>query len=718
MTEFNIGDKYMKQFFSIAKRENNSLRDFLIINKFQAKHYPSDPVDTVERFSKLAKKVKSVIGDEICLVIGFSETAVALGAYVAKELKCGYITTTREEIPAFMDVVHFEEVHSHAPSHKLRIRKELFEGVNALVVVDDEYTTGNTAVNLIKSLAGMISNECALYAVSFVASADSERYFIDNNITPVFEMYSNDIERNEFPENFNADLQVTPRDFDVTIEENSWFDFRTGIYAEYLFSEYEYICKRVQKKIKSLLDSAKTVCVIGTEENCVIPIILGKRLSRKGYSVKVHGVTRSPIQPSDVEGYPIFSRAKLTSFYDDNRTVYLYNISECDVAIVLTDSQSISPDSERMLCGALNAKHTILVRQRCELVKTSLRKEDGIVLLKDITGKVQPMPSTEREKYIRNGVHYCELLPAEYEPSSEYLELYNLGLNQWSKATAQAVASVAEQIYSKKGKNAVIVSLARAGTPIGALIVRYIRKKYNVALAHYSISIIRGKGIDKNAMEYIIFRHGAQNIQFVDGWTGKGAINKQLREALADYLYVVDNSLAVLADPAGVCEVCGTHDDIFIPCSCLNSVVSGLFSRTFLRSDLIGDFDFHGAAYFSELAPNDRTYEFINKIEAEFDITADVQSLPQCEYGAGLDEVRKIADEYNITDINLVKPSIGETTRVLLRRIPEVILLKEKGSPMTAHIEELAKEKGVRVIEYPLKHYRAVGIISNGKADV
>lgn len=707
----------MKQFFSIAKRENNSLRDFLIINKFQSKHFPSDPSETVKRFKLLGERLKSVVGDRIPVVIGFSETAVALGAYVARELKCNYITTTREELPAFVKTVGFEEVHSHAPSHKLCIREELFDGITAVIVVDDEYTTGNTAVNLIKSISSFVSEECAFYAASFVASAESERFFEENKITPFFEMYSNEIERNEFPQKFNADLAIKPREFDMTIEENSWFDFRTGTNSVYLFSEYERLCKNIEEKSKILLENAKTICVIGTEENCVLPILLGERLSRAGHSVKVHGVTRSPIMSSDSEDYPIFSRAKLTSFYDDERTVYLYNISECDLAIVLTDSENTSVAAEMQLCGALNANNTVLVRQKCKLVKTSLEKEDGIVLLKDITGKVQPMPSAEREKHIRNGVHYCELLPAEYEPSSEYLELYERGLKLWSKQTAKAVSSVAEQIYSRKGDKAVIVSLARAGTPVGALVVRYIRRKYGVNLAHYSISIIRGKGIDKSAMEYILFRHKGENIQFVDGWTGKGAINKQLREALVDFP-MIDNSLAVLADPAGVCELCGTHDDIFIPCSCLNSVVSGLFSRTFLRSDLIADFDFHGAAYFEELSDNDRTYEFINAIEAEFNLNEDVQLLPEFRYGEGLEEVRRIADEYNVSDINLVKPSIGETTRVLLRRIPELILLKEKGNPLTAHIEELAAEKGVRVVEYPLEHYSAVGIISNGKADI
>ncbi len=702
----------MKRSFSFAKRDNNPRRDYLLINKFQSKHFPSDPVDTVRRFSDLGRKVKTAVGSAKCLVIGFSETAVGVGAYIARVLGADYVATTRELLPECFERIGFEEVHSHATSHSLCVRSELFSGISALVVADDEFTTGNTAVNLIKCLHGIIPDNCAVYAASFAASKESRDFFKENGITPLFEICAEDIERLEFPDAFNPDHAVQPKAYDMIIEENAILDFRIGVSSEELFAEYERLCVHILSKSEKILGAAKTVSVVGTEENCVIPIVLGEMLADRGFDVTVHGVTRSPILPSDADGYPMRSRAKLSSFYDENRTVYLYNAPECDVAFVLTDADKPAKAAEEMLCGALFAKKAVLVRQRAALVPTSILANDGVVLLKDITGKVDPLPSAEREKLIRSGVHYSELLPAEYEPSPEYLRLYESGLEQWAGETARAVASISEQIYSKKGKRAVIVSLARAGTPVGVLIVRYLRRKYGVNVAHYSVSIIRGRGIDKNALRYILARHRAKDLQFVDGWTGKGAINSQLLEALVDFPEI-DPTLGVLADPAGVCELCGTHDDVFIPCSCLNSVVSGLFSRSFLRGDIIGEDDFHGAAYFSELSANDRTYEFIERVERYFDFNGDPPRAEPCCAGCGLDEACKIAEEFNVDDINLVKPSIGETTRVLLRRIPKVILLREKGSPLTAHIEELAAEKNVPVKEYPLKCYRAVGIISN-----
>ena len=37
--------------------------------------------------------------------------------------------------------------------------------------------------------------------------------------------------------------------------------------------------------------------------------------------------------------------------------------------------------------------------------------------------------------------------------------------------------------------------------------------------------------------------------------------------------------------------------------------------------------------------------------------------------------MRSIGKKYGISDVNFVKPGIGETTRVLLRRVPNLILI-------------------------------------------
>ena len=346
-------------------------------------------------------------------------------------------------------------------------------------------------------------------------------------------------------------------------------------------------------------------------------------------------------------------------------------------------------------------------------MRSSYSEEDVTILLKDITGLVEPLPSEVREKFIQSGTHYCEMLPLEYKPGEKYFALYKEALQKYSGETGRAAAVVAEKIKKRYGNNIVLVSLARAGTPVGIIIKRYLNRKYpHLNVFHYTISIIRGKGIDHNAMKYILERHAASDICFVDGWTGKGAILDTLKRELSAYSGV-SAELAVLADPANITELSGTKSDFLIPSSCLNSTVSGLMSRTFLRSDIIGENDFHGAAYYGELEKEDLSTEFIDTVMNAIDFSQNYEntSSGNCKV-TGLDEVKRIQKDFSVDDINLVKPGIGETTRVLLRRVPWKILVSDpEDKDYLAHIFRLAEEKNVEIIKYPMVRYRACGII-------
>ena len=347
-------------------------------------------------------------------------------------------------------------------------------------------------------------------------------------------------------------------------------------------------------------------------------------------------------------------------------------------------------------------------------MNSSYSTDDVEILLKDITGMVEPLPASVREKNIQRGVHYCEMLPLEYKPSEKYMYAYEKALMNYAKPTAKAISVLAEKIYQKKGDEVVLVSLARAGIPLGILIKRYIRNKYGVEVSHYAISIIRGRGIDKNAMNYILARHSPKSIQFVDGWIGKGAILKQLKDALYDYPKV-DTELGVISDPANITDLCGTDEDILIPSSCLNATVTGLISRTFLRADIIGKDDFHGAAYYSELKDEDLSEGFLKCIESKFDYNDKQKQQETVKSGAGLAIVESIAKEYQVDDINFIKPGIGESTRVLLRRVPWKILVNPdfKDSDEIEHIFQLAAEKGVicEISRVALGNYKVCGII-------
>ncbi len=350
-------------------------------------------------------------------------------------------------------------------------------------------------------------------------------------------------------------------------------------------------------------------------------------------------------------------------------------------------------------------------------------------LLTDLSGVALESPTEEREEAVQNGgAHYAESLPVEYQPDDAYLRLYRSALAASAARLAQAVGTVTELVLTERGHDVVLVSLARAGTPVGILARRWAAQRHGLDLPHYAVSIVRGRGIDRLALRHLAEHHDPSRVVFVDGWTGKGAIARELAAALTAHEAETgdrfDPELAVLADPGRCATLFGTREDWLIASACLNSTVSGLVSRTVLNDRLIGPGQYHGAKFYSahngyrELAGADVSNAFLDTITAEFSnvdllgvgvTTPDADRAPDF---AGWAAVDRIVDEYGIGDPNLVKPGVGETTRVLLRRVPWKVLVRA-GAPRAdlAHVRLLAQRRGVPVEEVDHLAYSCVGLI-------
>ncbi len=196
-------------------------------------------------------------------------------------------------------------------------------------------------------------------------------------------------------------------------------------------------------------------------------------------------------------------------------------------------------------------------------------------------------------------------------PATQYQELFRAALDASAARIARAVGAVTETgARRERSPRPVLVSLARAGTPVGVLMRRWAQHRHGLDLPHYAVSIVRGRGIDANALRWLAAHHDPADVVFVDGWTGKGAITRELADAVEEFeasdgITGFDPEIAVLADPGGCVRTYGTREDFLIPSACLNSTVSGLISRTVLRADLVGPHDFHGAKFYRELAGAD-----------------------------------------------------------------------------------------------------------------
>ncbi|MEU5881521.1 cysteine protease StiP family protein [Spirillospora sp. NPDC047279] len=347
-------------------------------------------------------------------------------------------------------------------------------------------------------------------------------------------------------------------------------------------------------------------------------------------------------------------------------------------------------------------------------------------LLKDLSDVRLEAPTEEREAAIQAGAaHYAESLPVEYQPGEAYQRLFHEALEATAGRLAHAVGLITEMILAERGPDAVLVSLARAGTPVGVLVRRWARFAHGLDLPHYAASIVRGRGIDATALRYLAAHHDPASVMFVDGWTGKGAITRELAAALdehaAAYGHRFSARLAVLADPGRCTPVFGTRDDFLVPSACLNSTVSGLVSRTVLNDRLIGPGDFHGAKFYAELAGADVSALFLDAVSARFDDVAErvakdappLIAADRTPDWSGWEAVRRVGAAHGVGDLNLIKPGVGETTRVLLRRVPWKVLARADAGDDLRHIRLLAAERGVPVLDVDPASlpYACVGLI-------
>lgn len=355
----------------------------------------------------------------------------------------------------------------------------------------------------------------------------------------------------------------------------------------------------------------------------------------------------------------------------------------------------------------------------------SYARDDVTMLLTELSDPSLERPTEEREAAMQNGGHYSESLPIEYQPTAEYEALFERLLAQSAPRIALLTQVLARRIAAEHHPQPILVSLARAGTPVGVVLRRALHAD-GVDAPHYTVSIVRGRGLDRRALDYLVERHDPERIVFVDGWTGKGAIQWELEEALREYREgggaAVSSALAVLTDPAHVAALCAARTDELIPSACLNSTVSGLISRTVIPKAGLDAGAFHGVKVYHEFAARDRSRGYVDAITAAFrpedEVAAGLAATTDLAPAdrRGLREVHAVQAEYGIEDVHRVKPGIGETTRVLLRRMPDRILVDPRATEVLEHILVLARDRGVPIEERRSDVYACFGLIQDRTA--
>ncbi|MFE2281752.1 phosphoribosyltransferase [Streptomyces sp. NPDC059454] len=841
------GDESLPGLLGLALRRNPK-RAHLLVSNVLGKHVPQSPSVVYGHGVALGCRVRELLGDEAegAVVLGYAETATGLGHSVADGLGVApYLHSTRRPVVGTATAGGFEESHSHATSHLLLPEDpSLLAGNGPLVLVDDEFSTGNTVLNTVRDLHARYprGRYVVVALVDMRSPADAgrldefareigARIDLVTTASGTVRLPDGVLERGQslvaqyesaeghgrasaaaagpvaqFPvplegDAGTADLEADartrspgardvvesaataawtrpaqdgPRPADgpsrVTRVDLRWPSGlpdggRHGFTPAHRARLEGALPEMAARLADALPDDAHRVLILGFEELMYVPLRLAGELERTtGADVRFSTTTRSPVLAVDDPGYAIRTRLVFPAHdapADGPGERYAYNVAGggFDTVVAVVDSDADTP--------ALHAPDGLLTRLAAHTPQvllvvvpsyvpapqdtvpkdarpdaperpatmlpeplrgpafSSYAPEEVGWLLQDLSDVTLEAPTEEREEAIQSGgAHYAESLPVEYQPSEQYQELFHAALDESAARLAHAVGVVTETVLAERSPRPVLVSLARAGTPVGILMRRWAQYRHHLDLPHYAVSIVRGRGIDANALRWLAAHHDPRDVVFVDGWTGKGAITRELAQAVEEFektegVTGFDPEIAVLADPGSCVRTYGTREDYLIPSACLNSTVSGLISRTVLRADLVGPDDFHGAKFYRELAGADLSVAFLDAVSARFPEVTDAAcaqakellSTDRTPTWEGWAAVERISEEYGIHDVNLVKPGVGETTRVLLRRVPWKVLARAGAGSDLDHVRLLAEHRGVPVEEVAELPYTCVGLI-------
>ena len=367
-----------------------------------------------------------------------------------------------------------------------------------------------------------------------------------------------------------------------------------------------------------------------------------------------------------------------------------------------------------------------------------------VTVLLDIVDKdaVADVPVSQKEALIQSGQrHYSDMLTLEQAPTAMHEELYQQALAQGGKRAATDIARLAHTLHHvfchdvSDEHPLVLISLVRAGLPIGVLLQRALSdtdSTYHLPSIHYGISIIRDRGLDTVALQMLLDAYPNSPIVFVDGWTGKGAIYKELARSLETFSDPIHTNFAnifhqgadvipllTLADPAGVAWLAASAEDWLIPSGLLNSTVSGLISRSLYTEPSSG---LHRSVFYEDLIEADHSVAFIDHVDAaRRSLTMLPEHLPtyqQPRYQTAA-LIDALATDYDITNRNRIKPTIAEATRAILRRDPERILLATADHPDTALLRHLCAQRGItiEVLGDKIYPYQAITLIKQRAKD-
>lgn len=365
--------------FGVAVRQNDK-RPFLFVSKVLGKHLPVDPSVLLaagkllalawtgdsgwEAWSALVKGEVPPPFEQVLarldgsrhtvevptLLIGFAETATGLARAVADAFDgdLRYVSTTRELLPG-PEPLTFDEAHSHARTHLLHLdpTDPFWKRCRRAVLVDDEFTTGRTALRLIERLHGAFGIREFVLLTLLDNSTVEERTALEQRlgvritVTALLQGRILDVKPGPLP----APLPWNPGETAMTGEtlaQSALSDDRRPRSAEELYGQREQA-----RALARGLSAGKGDLFLGSGECIYLPALIA------GYrgGCHFHSTTQSPVLP--MEGSAIVSGARFAPVERYSAAGYLYNVprNRYARAAVIAEAAMLRPGGLQGLCG-------------------------------------------------------------------------------------------------------------------------------------------------------------------------------------------------------------------------------------------------------------------------------------------------------------------------------------------------------------------------------
>jgi hypothetical protein len=279
----------------------NAKRGFLFLSKVLGKHWPVTPQVMRDIHVALAAQVPADLPGPV-VFIAMAETAIGLGqgvfeAYLdANPTRPALFLHTSRYHVGDTPIIEFEEAHSHAPRQFLHMPtdaalRELLLSARALVLVDDEASTGNTFLNLTdacRALNPAIERVHLATITNFMGQAAndalSRRFGIAVTLGAAL----------------SGEYAFTAGQLQQAAGAAQLFEAHADRGASAAFGRLGVdrrlpVATDLAERLGATIRPGERTLVLGTGEFMHMAFLLGRGLEQQGIDVVVQSTTRSPI---------------------------------------------------------------------------------------------------------------------------------------------------------------------------------------------------------------------------------------------------------------------------------------------------------------------------------------------------------------------------------------------------------------------------------------